>query len=129
MVAEAAPRPERKPRRQRRRSGTRRSETEAPVEPLGAGAIENGADHVAAPPSDGAGVTETPPPADEVTAPEIPPVPTDRAERHRRHAPVEQAPEPEDRPEPELPAAALVDQERPAAPRRGWWSRFVHKDE
>jgi ribonuclease E len=131
MVAEAAPRPERKPRRQRRRSGTRRSETETPVEPLGAGAIENGADHAAAPPSDGAGagVTETPPPPDEVTGPETPPVPTDRAERHRRHTPVEQAPEPEDRPEPELPAAALVDQERPAAPRRGWWSRFVHKDE
>jgi ribonuclease E len=131
MVAEAAPRPERKPRRQRRRSGTRRGETETRVEPMGAGAVENGADHAVAPLSDGAsaGVTETPVPADEVPVSETPPVPTDRAERHRRPAHVEQAPEPKDRPEPELPAAALVDQERPAAPRRGWWSRFVHKDE
>jgi ribonuclease E len=131
MVAEAAPRPERKPRRQRRRSGTKRGETEARVEPVGPGAVENGADHAAPPPSDDAraAVTETPVPADEVTAPEAPPVPTDRAERHGRATPVEQAPEPEDQPEPELPAAALVDQERPAAPRRGWWSRFVHKDE
>ena len=31
--------------------------------------------------------------------------------------------------EPRVPSAAVVDAERPAAPRRGWWNRFVLKDE
>jgi hypothetical protein len=29
----------------------------------------------------------------------------------------------------ELPAAAVVDQRGAEPPRRGWWSRFVRKDE
>ncbi|MGH6903995.1 MAG: hypothetical protein ACREIR_14775 [Geminicoccaceae bacterium] len=28
-----------------------------------------------------------------------------------------------------MPAAAVVDQGRSEPPRRGWWSRFVRKDE
>ena len=31
--------------------------------------------------------------------------------------------------EAKVPSAAVVDPERPAAPRRGWWNRFVRKDE
>jgi hypothetical protein len=66
---------------------------------------------------------------DEAAEPVAAAVPTTRTGRQRRAAPVERAPATEDRPEAEVPAAAVVDQERPAAPRRGWWSRFVHKED
>jgi len=129
----AAPNAERKPRRPRRRPGTRRGEGQAAVEPLAASpasAVENGADRAPAPASDGetGGVAEVraSPPAGEAAEPAAAPrAPAVRGRRQRRRAPVE----PADRPEAEVPAAAVVDQERPATPRRGWWSRFVHKDE
>jgi ribonuclease E len=128
-TAEAAPaaaaKPERKPRRPRRRTATRRGEGQAAVEPAAASAVENGADRAAAPGPDG---TDAPAPSPVETA-EPAPAPAARASRQRRSAAVERTRESKERPEPEVPAAAVVDPERPASPRRGWWSRFVHKDE
>jgi ribonuclease E len=37
--------------------------------------------------------------------------------------------EPEEVAETEMPSAAVVDRDPDAAPRRGWWSRFVRKDD
>ncbi len=137
----AAPKPERKPRRPRRRTGTRRGEGQAAVEPAAASptAVENGADGAAAASPDGpaAEMTDMPAPAPAASAQPAAPAPAARAGRQRRRprqpqdrpVPVERAHGAEDRPETEVPAAAVVDPERPASPRRGWWSRFVHKDE
>ena len=125
----AGPKPERKPRRPRRRTGTRRGEDQPAVEPAAASAastVENGADRAAAAGPDGSAteVTDAPSPSPAETA-----APPTRPSRRRRSAPAERARKPESRPETEVPAAAVVDPELPASPRRGWWSRFVHKDE
>jgi ribonuclease E len=136
-TGETGPQPERRPRRPRRRSGARRGGAEATVEPVGANAVENGADRAAPPAPDGtaADVIERPAPAAEATPPAAPAERPGRGGRQRRAAPAARTPEPEDHSEVEdraeaaVPAAAVVDQERPATPRRGWWSRFVHKDE
>ncbi len=141
----AAPKAERKPRRPRRRTGTRRSEGRAvaelaPPEPVAAGAsgaVENGAD-VATAPADGAASTAALGAADlavaatEAPAPAGEPVATPAARtsrRRRRPVLVDREREPADQPEAAVPPAAVVDLEQPATPRRGWWSRFVHKDE
>ena len=140
---DAAPKAERKPRRPRRRTGTRRNEGRAvgelaPAEPVAASqpsAIENGAGGAAAP-ADGAGPSAAPEAAGlPVAATEVPalsePVaaPAARTGRRRRSVPVDRGREPAGQPEPAVPPAAVVDLEPPAAPRRGWWSRFVHRDE
>jgi hypothetical protein len=51
------------------------------------------------------------------------------ASREARPAPPERAHEHLKQTEAKVPSAAVVDPERPAAPRRGWWNRFVRKDE
>ncbi len=119
---------ERKPRRPRRRTGTRRGEAQAADEPLAASGVENGAGRAAAKGADGSADGADDAPAPVPAEPGAPPAPA-RASRQRRPAAAERARPPEDRPETAMPAAAVVDPERPASPRRGWWSRFVHKDE
>jgi hypothetical protein len=47
-------------------------------------------------------------------------------EADSREVEQEEAPAPN---EPELAAAAMVEQRDSGPPRRGWWSRFVRKDE
>jgi hypothetical protein len=49
--------------------------------------------------------------------------------REVRPAQPERAHERLEQTEAKVPSAAVVDLERPAAPRRGWWNRFVRKDE
>jgi ribonuclease E len=108
---EAAPAEERKPRRRRRKA--------APAgESEGAAAPAEEAE--TAPPA------SPPPPAEPVTpAAEREPEPAAAA----GEAADEDAEVADEAPEPELPDAAVVDQEGGGSPRRGWWSRFVRKDE
>jgi ribonuclease E len=123
---------ERKPRRPRRRSAAKLSQRREPAEPVAANgpAIENGADRAEAPGTDwpGADAAEAPPPA--ATQPEVePPAGSPAAApAGESAAPRSAAPERRERGE-DVPSAAVVDAERPAAPRRGWWNRFVRKDE
>jgi ribonuclease E len=123
-VAEPAPAvEERKPRRPRRRTGTRRAAAREDAEPVAEAPAPNGAGE------------DLPAPAAAEAAPELPAAAAAPADAG------EVAGEPASREEPdaaaadaaegeaEVPAAAVVDREPPAAPRRGWWNRFVRKDE
>jgi ribonuclease E len=136
-VAEPAPaaagKEERKPRRPRRRGAAKRSESREPAAANGPMPIENGADGAGASEADrreapaaDAPPPEAPRPAAEETAGAAAPA---GAGREARPAPPERAHEHLKQTEAKVPSAAVVDPERPAAPRRGWWNRFVRKDE
>jgi hypothetical protein len=98
---------------------------------------ENGADRARAPESDwrAAPAAEAPAPPPEAPRPEAEETAGASAtvpagvSREARHAQPERAHERREPTEANVPAAAVVDLERPAAPRRGWWNRFVRKDE
>jgi ribonuclease E len=137
----AAGKEERKPRRPRRRGTAKRSESREPAAPTAANGplrSENGADRTGAPEPDwrpAAPAVDVPGPQAEAPRPEA----EERAGtsapeaaaagREPRPAPPERAHEGLELTEAEVPSAAVVDPERPAAPRRGWWNRFVRKDE
>jgi ribonuclease E len=129
----AAGKEERKPRRPRRRGAAKRSESREPAAANGPMPIENGADGAGASEADWreAPAADAPPPeaprpaAEETAGAAAPAV----AGREARPAPPERAHEHLKQTEAKVPSAAVVDPERPAAPRRGWWNRFVRKDE
>jgi len=140
-AAEPAPaavgKEERKPRRPRRRGAAKRSESREPAEPAAANGpmpSENGADRAGAPESDwrAAPAAEAPPEAPQPEAEELAGASATApagASREARRAHPERAHEHRGQTEANVPSAAVVDLERPAAPRRGWWNRFVRKDE
>ena len=134
----AAGKEERKPRRPRRRGTAKRSESREPAEPAAANGpmpIENGADRAGASESDWRAAADAPAPPPEAPRPEAEeiagasaPAPAG-ASREARPAQPGRAHEHLEQTEAKVPSAAVVDPERPAAPRRGWWNRFVRKDE
>jgi ribonuclease E len=143
-AAEPAPaavgKEERKARRPRRRGVAKRSESREPAEPTAANGpmpSENGADRAGAPESEWPAAPAEAAPAPQPEAPR--PEAEERAgasatapagtSREVRPAQPERAHERLEQTEANVPAAAVVDLERPAAPRRGWWNRFVRKDE
>jgi ribonuclease E len=135
QVAEAAPEAaaapaEKKPRRRRRRA-PRTEEMAEPVADLAPG-VET---EVAARSPNGADAEARPEP--EPTPPEAPeefePVPftpslADQPDRLAAAASLEDG-EAEEREEGHVPAAAVVGRDPDEPPRRGWWSRFVRKDD
>jgi ribonuclease E len=138
----AAEKEARKPRRARRRGTAKRGESRESVEPAAANGpmpSENGADRAGAPepgwrPAAAAADAPAPQP---VAAPrpdaEEPAGASSTAAadagREARPAQPERTHERLEESEAKVPSAAVVDPERPAAPRRGWWNRFVRKDE
>ena len=143
-VPEAAAEPvEKRPRRRRRRS-PRAEEVAEPVTGLAPG-VET---EVAAPSPNGADVETTEPraawseaeppqpesPFAEVPKPEefepVPPTPSlaNPPDRLSVAAPLEDA-DAEEGEEGEVPPAAVVDRDADEPPRRGWWSRFVRKED
>ena len=147
-VVEAAPEAaaetvEKRPRRRRRRSA-RAEEVAEPVTGLAPG-VET---EVAAPSPNGADVettepraawSEAEPPQPELPLAEVPepeefePVPltpslANPPDRLSVAAPLEDA-DAEEGEESEVPPAAVLDRDADEPPRRGWWSRFVRKED
>jgi ribonuclease E len=132
---------ERRARRPRRRSAAKRGQRRAGAEPLpanGPQAIENGADHADAPSPEewpATVTTEAPEPPAAAAEPqyELPTGASAEAWSEASGAAPRETPERarDDlvATEVNVPSAAVVDADRPAAPRRGWWNRFVRKDE
>jgi ribonuclease E len=132
---------ERRARRPRRRSAAKRGQRRAGAEPLpanGPQAVENGADHADAPSPEewpSTVTTEAPEPPAAAAEPqyELPTGASAEAWSEASGAAPRETPERarDDlvATEVNVPSAAVVDAERPAAPRRGWWNRFVRKDE
>jgi ribonuclease E len=132
----AAETAEKRPRRRRRRS-PRTEAAEAPIAEAIAALSPNGADA-------GLAAPHGPQPQPEMPEPELPepealdaPLtpalanPSDRlaAAASLDHAEEGEAEEGEAQGDAGLPPAAVVDREAEETPRRGWWSRFVRKDE
>ena len=136
-----APDEERRARRPRRRSAAKRGPRQAPAEPVpanGLQAIENGADHAGAASQEewpSSVTTEAPEPPAVAAEPEYAAPTGASAEAWSEaggaapRATPERARDDLEATEAKVPSAAVVDPERPAAPRRGWWNRFVRKDE
>jgi ribonuclease E len=132
----AAETAEKRPRRRRRRS-PRTEPAEAPMAEAIAALSPNGADAELAAP-------HGPQPQPELPQPELPqpealevPLtpalanPSDRlaAAASLDHAEEGEAEDGETRGDAGVPPAAMVDREAEETPRRGWWSRFVRKDD